>query len=556
MRKAVLVAGCLILLEGVAFPQNPPATSPSQVSKQDLCAVSGQVVRAGTGEPLKKAHVSLSQAGGSRPGESYGAQTNEAGMFSVENVQPGRYYLNVERTGYVTQSYGETSSRGSGAILTLGPGEKAHDLVFRLVPWAAITGRITDEDGEPVPRVRVMALRRVFSRGRRTLSAWNFTQTNDLGEFRLWGLRPGRYIIRAESDREIVGRGVGTRPAGKDDAYAPIFYPGTPDAARAGAIDVRAGQDMPGVDFILIPTHAVRVRGRVFDAVRGQPVGCCVELHSAESYGFSTFGGSETMDPKSGTFEIRGVVPGSYEVLAYSESDGRMHFARRRVEVGETDVEGVDLTISRGADLKGRVIVEGQGSVDLSDVDVSLDLAELDLRMGGMRGEVKADGTFTIPDVSEGAYDIYVRHPPGSYLKAVRVSGQDVLEAGLSVGTGGIKGSIEVVLSTAGATVEGVVTGDGGLPVPGATVALVPDGDKRKVYRLYRSETTDQYGKFVFRDVRPGEYKLFSWREVDYGDWQDPDFLKPVEDRGVKITTEENGHVTVELKVISSVPVQ
>jgi hypothetical protein len=120
----------------------------------------------------------------------------------------------------------------------------------------------------------------------------------------------------------------------------------------------------------------------------------------------------------------------------------------------------------------------------------------------------------------------------------------------LTVGSGGTRGTLEIVLSSAGTRIEGTVTDENDLPSAGVVVALVPAEERRQQFRLFKDTTTDQYGKFIIRGVAPGTFKLFSWREVENNAWEDPDFLVPFEGQGTKITAEENGRITIQLKLI------
>ena len=141
-------------------------------------------------------------------------------------------------------------------------------------------------------------------------------------------------------------------------------------------------------------------------------------------------------------------------------------------------------------------------------------------------------------------------YSPDFYLKSARANGDDILARGLTIGAGSVRGPLEIVLSSAGARIEGTVTDENDLPSAGALVALVPAEERRQQFRLYDDTTTDQYGKFIIRGVAPGTYKLFSWKEVENNAWQDPDFLAPFESKGTKITAEENGRITIQLKLI------
>jgi hypothetical protein len=268
--------------------------------------------------------------------------------------------------------------------------------------------------------------------------------------------------------------------------------------------------------------------------------------------GLTRYGaGSMGLDATKGTFELQNVIPGSYLVMAVGGGNGRQASAKTRIEVGTSDVDGIILNIVRGADLRGRFTVEGTASVDITGLGLNLMSPEREVGIqGGRMTGVSSDGTFTMSDVPEGTYDVQVTGGyRGVYLKSITADGQDVLENGMTVGPAGLKGSIAVVFSSAGAVVDGVVTDADGQAVQGATVGLAPDGDKRKLYRFYAGTVTDQYGRFVFRDVRPGDFKVFSWASAP-GDWQDPDFLTPIDDKGVRVSTAENDHKTVQLQVI------
>src|SRR5208282_1620124 len=149
VRKAVIFGICFAVFQSLALAQNPPASSTSKVPDKDLCAVTGRVVAAATNLPLRKASIHMRRADESGSGRGYGAQTDDSGRFSISGIQPGRYSLYVERSGYVRQSYGEGTTDDSEAVLTLAPGGKMQDLIFRMVAWSVISGRITNEDGEP-----------------------------------------------------------------------------------------------------------------------------------------------------------------------------------------------------------------------------------------------------------------------------------------------------------------------------------------------------------------------------------------------------------------------
>jgi len=168
----------------------------------------------------------------------------------------------------------------------------------------------------------------------------------------------------------------------------------------------------------------------------------------------------------------------------------------------------------------------------------------------GDRASIKSDGSFILSNVSDDSYQLQVWGlPEDFYLRAVRLGGDDVLEPGLNVSRRQPPGSLEVLVSPNGGRVDGLVLKDD-KPFSGATVTLVPESDRRKEERLYKSTTTDQNGQFSVRGMAPGDYKLFAWEAIEEGAYQDPDFLRPYEERGKPIHVDEGSRLNSQLQLI------
>jgi len=141
--------------------------------------------------------------------------------------------------------------------------------------------------------------------------------------------------------------------------------------------------------------------------------------------------------------------------------------------------------------------------------------------------------------------------PDDYYIKSARVGDKDVLESGLDGARAGT-GPFEVVVSSLGGQVEGVVLNAEQQPAAGAAVVLVPDPARRSQSRLYKEVTTDQYGRFDIKGIAPGDYKLFAWEDVETGAYEDPDFLKTFESLGESLAIRAGSHESKELKLILS----
>ena len=519
------------------------------------CSIEGEVVKAGNGEPLKKARVTLRKAEGRDQPNTTATDTD--GRFVLKDIEPGRYQLWVERNGYVRQEYGQRNPNRPGTTLTLQKGQRVRDVLFRLVPSAVIVGRVVDEDQEPLPSVQVQALRYRYVQGKQKTVFVAGASTNDLGEYRLYGLAPGRYFLSAtyRPGTMFYGSSVVVRRGDSeaDEGYAPTYYPGTNDVARATSLELRAGEEVGGMDFTLLPTRTVRVRGRVLNAVTGGTGrGATVMLTPRErSYNFFLSRNETSVEDAQGTFELRGVTPGSYTITAMWWEDGKSYAARQPLDVGKADAQGINLVIAPGIDLSGRLLIEGKADIPLADMGIHLSPSEDSMGMGGAGAKVKSDGTFLLQNVADDAYRIFVENlPPDYYLKAATLGPENVLEKGLDIRHGQDLSRLELVVSSAGGRIEGQALTEEQLPATGCIVALIPEPRYRSQTAFFKSSTTDQFGHFTLRGIPPGEYKLFAWDDIEPGAYQNPDFLRPYEQKGKSVHVDEGGRVTIELRLI------
>lgn len=212
---------------------------------QQFSRFTGRVLNALTGEPLKKAQLTLRST--TSADISYRLATDEQGGFSHPTVAAGNYDLVVQRPGFVQ----------AAKPVSLTSGDPTAEMTIRLVPQGVVAGRVADRDGDPVARVTVEAIQARYEGGMRRFLVSSSTVTNDLGEYRIYGLTPGTYYLGA------VNHGA------PGDAAA--YYPGTLQLSQAVAIDVPAGNEMHGLDLMLSDLHAVTIRGTI-QAPAGVPL--------------------------------------------------------------------------------------------------------------------------------------------------------------------------------------------------------------------------------------------------------------------------------------------
>src|SRR5229473_1659800 len=541
------------LLALPAAAQSPQRSSSLSRPQQQLCSLSGMVVKLAGSEPLRSATVEL-QSLEDRT-HKVSVTTDAGGRFQIKGIDPGRYRLKVTRNGFVTQEYGQKTPSDPGSDLRLSTGQDLKDLLFRLIPWSVISGRILNEDGEPLPWAQVSSLREVYREGKRKLSSEVLVPTNDLGEYRLFGLKPGRYFVSAKykPGLHIIARGEVREDDSKDSRpeFMPIYYPNSPDPAKASTITLKAGEELTAVEILLRPVTTYRVGGRVYNMVAGRrsSTGVIVQLEQHNSnVAWGSPDHQSIVENADGSFEIAGVLPGSYTLSAFWFEDGRRYQARQSIEVGNANVEGVNLTIATGIAVSGRIVWDRKPSLDRDELLVSISPADSRISFNGPARVV--GNSFVLRDVFEGTYRLAVSgQSKDCYTKSLRYGSNDALESGFTV-VRGAQSSLEVSISSRGARVQGAVMDQDKLPVTGLWVVLVPDEAHRDQSRLYQKVTTDQYGRYLLKGVAPGDYKIFCWDEVEDGAWEDPDFLRAFENRGQKISVEDADVKTVDVVAI------
>jgi hypothetical protein len=534
--------------------QSGPAAATSK--PEPPAKLHGRITNAATGAPIKRANIILMSAEPRPDATPYSTSSDAAGEFAMSEIVPGKYRLWAERTGYVRNEYGARGTNPMGAVISIAPGQEISKLEFRLQPHAVITGRVTDEDGEPLSHVQVQTMTYRFIQGKRQLVPSGSASTNDLGEYRIFGLPPGRFYLSATLRNSgmmfnAVDRTAGTRTPGPELGYAPTYYPGTTDPRSAVLIPVTSGKPVPSMDIRLARAATVRIRGRIVNASMNPAMPPMIMLAPRGS-AFTMFDrNTSTARGPEGRFELRGIAPGAYYLIAQIFSNEQRQFARVPVDVGNTDVEGLEITLSPGKELAGSVRADGTDSVDLSTIRLFLEPKEFSPMGGGNSATVKADGSFLIRNVIADKYRVRVMGPQNQfYVKAVYLGQQEAKDGEIEI-VPGVAPTVTVLVSAAGGQISGTVKGEKG-PAQGVTVVLIPDVTKRHRQDLFKVAATDQYGKFSLTSIAPGDYQLFSWDAIEMGQWNDPDFLQQYETKGKSISIRENAKETADLEAIKN----
>lgn len=564
-----LVSFLCVSVLGSAQTSAPPS------SAIDKCKLEGRVVSLSTGEPLKKATLRLRSTGGANVGpinpgaiSSYSTTSDAEGKFLFEDLDPGSYFLSAERTGYVRQSYGARTS-GPASTIKLDAGQHVQDIVLKLTPQGMLFGKVTDEDGDPLPNAQVMVLRSTYVRGKKQLQQFNANGTRDDGSFVIGNLGPGRYYLSA-TDNRMMNFGDVERPGrkGPQDGYVTTYFPNTTDPAAAAPIEIAAGNEIRGIEIRLRKARVFRIRGRVANSATGVPPQnlALALIPKDNSNGGTLFGRNMAgVRGKDGYFEFNGVLPGLYVIQPNSRvvmntnpatgetTQSAPLVGRTIVNVGDDNVENVVVQLGAGAEITGTIKTEGvdpqpaqqQPGNPPARPSIILTAAE-GTNLNSSRAQSKDDGSFQLRGVAPDVYRVNITGlPAGTYVKSIRFGGQDVTHANLDL-TSGTGGELAILLSPTAAVVTGVVRNSKGDAARDVMVQLWGPGDD-----IGKFANTDKNGGFRLAGLAPGEYRIVAWEDVEFGLAQDPNFRNRFEGQATSVTLRDNSHETVEVKLVA-----
>jgi hypothetical protein len=548
-------------------PQQPSRDTPAQ--KQDAAAatglIAGRVLAADTGRPVKRARVFVTAAelSGGR-----GVLTDDTGLFQLAELPAGRYTLSVSKSGFVSLSYGQRRPLQAGTPLQLADGQEIKDIEFRLPRGSVIAGHVYDETGDPMPGVLVRVLRYQYQQGDRRLAPAGTSQTDDQGQYRVWGLMPGDYYVDAQSRINLpfggpAGRGGGGGGQGgggaaaaiaglvgavagnnaallfqQDDenqkAYAPTYFPGVTSITEAQPITLGLSQTAADVDFGLQLVHVARVSGRVTDP-DGTPtwsgnVSLVVDSGTVgRGGGFGMNYGSRIQ--YDGTFEISNVPPGRYTLQARGNDNDTPQFASQPLTVSSSDLQ-VSVLLGNSATITGTIVFPPSPSQtalpDFSNMRVAA--PSTDNAIGGQaQGRVDKDGKFTITGVQAGMHLI---RPGGQLrgwtLKAVTIDGRDVTDTAVELRNGQLLERVELTLTDRTNEINGTLTSDQGTPVTEYTVLAFSTDSTfwQPQSRHIATARPDQTGHFRIRGLPAGGYYLATVDPAQQGEWYEPSYLE------------------------------
>lgn len=457
--------------------------------------IEGTVTNAVTGAPVPRAHVTLE---GQIDGQSgrYGATSAADGRFSITGIAPGSYTLAGERVGFVRFLGLRRQDR-----IALKTDDNKTSVDIRLTPTGTIMGRVTDSDGQPVEGAFV-----IVEGGHEGVNA----ATDEDGQFRLGGLAPGKYRVKA-SQEDILGGRPEIRTDGTAEVHnAASYYPGVLGKKEAGRVTVRAGGESTGTDIQLVRVPFVRVSGKVV----GIPPG----VDEASVMVWQGAGGSGTEIKPDGSFELWRLDPGKYRLSAeWNMADGEQgRTAGTEIEVAGSNIDRLELRVVAPSSIPGRLefdddIARQAVPKDVESRKLILTPAEGDV-MGQVSASVDDKGAFHLDKVPPGKYRVQLSWN-SIYVRSMRLGSQTIVGAVLDLSSGSSGADLSLVLSAHTGSVAGTVRDDSGNAVGGASVTL---WDSERQFGQQTASKAD--GTYGFTGLIPGSYLIGVTDDLDDDD--------------------------------------
>ena len=547
-------------------------------------AISGRVLTIGEAPaPVRHARVVITST---NMEITRSAITDDDGRFVMPGLPAGRYNVSASKAGWLRSSYGAMRPTRPGTAVAVAAGE-TRDLVIHLARGGVITGLVNDAEGRPARGVPIRLQEARMIGGERVLGAVSISPgvtgelTDDRGEYRLFGLPPGDYVVSATP--VDAGGGVTRVTSGGTIGAVPIFFPGTPVAQDAQTVAVKIGETTPAVNFRLQFVKTARVEGRVSAPATVRPQDVQLTLvaktpvpaaggYASAIAALKSFAGV-TPD---WTFAYSGVTPGTYTLSARvverpadAEAQSPLRaftsgvtqlWALAEVAVDGVDRSGLALTLQPGLTIAGRVVLQSVtagASPSLSRVRLSLSSTERvgsGLALAMPSATPDAGGRFVFRGVVPGQYRVggYITGAnTGDWVVASAVlDGREALDFPLEVRPDEHLTGLAVTMSDVSQQVSGLFQDALGRPSSAFTVVLFPsDQSLRTVSRRIRTARPGQDGRYIVSSVPPGDYRLAAVYDITTAEANDLKFLETLVAASIPISIKSGERKIQNVKV-------
>lgn len=493
-----------------AWPQ--PVTQPG-TGTSPATSISGTVFHAGTGAPMPDVSVSVQARANSGP---------QAGAASVRTItavtgKDGKYALrDLPLATYrvvVTSSQGvpETKVVNLSGVIT------SASVDFRLEVYGTITGRVLDQNSEPVPRAELHLLSKQYYLSAVKYYTVKTAKSDDRGVYSFRSVAPGSpYFVQAAmlSGSIEPASGLPSDPKSRRQTVAITFYPGSTEIDGGQELTLRAGEIREDVDI-----HVSRTPSYCIDAL----------LHSVGRSGEQIFeirswltGAAVSADTvRKEKIRVCGLAPGRYRLLARSVPGTvgeESVLGTVDATVIDEDLAGADVYLLPAVTLAGRVVWGEAPPPEVQTAKLFVALESINhIAIGeDLSAQSSIPGEFRLTGVFRDDYALVTSlNIPGVYIKDIRYDNSSIMNRPLRLGVSARSNELEIVLSREGATVTAEISDEKGNPAPYSYVHIAPAvaASQEDVATSMVVGQVDQFGKYSSSVLPPGKYYVLATRE-------------------------------------------
>lgn len=533
--RLLLVFVLVTAVSGAGGVQQAPG--PQQAAEERSGFIRGRVTAADTGKPLRRARVRVIGDGVDAFTRPVLANTNSKGEFEVTGLPEGSYFVTGSRAGYIDVQYGQRRPLERGLTVAVRAGQPTERIDLALPRAGVLSGRITDELGEPYPGVRVDALAMRYRNGRQQPTVAGVSTTDDLGQFRISGLQPGSYYIVASSTetwrnekKETLG-------------YASTYYPGGP-VDQAQLVALGPSEQRSDLFLTLQAGRTARISGRVVRATGEPAAGAPVTVAYSYPGVIMTAGMRSVRAAADGSFEIKDVPGGVYRVISGGDDAD--------LTVNGVDIGGIVLTHRTGSTVTGAIITD-EGTpppFPVSGVRVLIETSSDKVLPTVRVVQVGTDWSFTMKNLG-GPFMFRITGIPDDWMMASATLGEaDIADEPFDVPTGGkeITGARIVVTRKVG-KVTGIVLDTEGRATSAASVIVFSEESKFWVpsSRFVRTTRPGSDGRFSLSHLPAGTYRAVALDYLEEGRHEDAGLLAELRDAASSFTLGEGEARTLTL---------